>query len=214
MAVGPGDLAARLAHVRWVGGGSGAGKSTVARRLAATHGLEVVDTDAAMADHARRLTPDQAPALAAFAAMGMDERWVDRTPAEMLASFHWFRGEGFALIVEDLLALPTDRPVLAEGFRLLPRLVAPLVTRPNQAVWLLPTPAFRRVALEARGGLWDIAGRTRDPDRALANLLARDRLFTEHLVEETAGLGLATITVDGAADDDILVDRVRAALGL
>ncbi len=30
---------ARLRHVYWIGGASGAGKSTVARRIAAAHGL-------------------------------------------------------------------------------------------------------------------------------------------------------------------------------
>ncbi len=38
--------------------------------------------------------------------MDMDERWVHRNPETMLETFHWFRGEGFGLIVEDLLRLP------------------------------------------------------------------------------------------------------------
>jgi hypothetical protein len=52
----------------------------------------------------------------------MDERWVDRSPQTMFETFHWFRGEGFGLIVEDLLRLPPDQGVIAEGFRLLPQL--------------------------------------------------------------------------------------------
>jgi hypothetical protein len=57
--------------------------------------------------------------------MDMDERWVSRSPEEMLETFHWFRGEGFHLIVEDLLRLPAQPAVIAEGFRLLPHLVSP-----------------------------------------------------------------------------------------
>ena len=94
----------RLAHVRWLGGGSGAAKSTVARELARRCGVDVYDTDAAMADHARRLDPERAPLLQRFLAMSMDERWVLRDPAEMLETFHWFAGEGFDLVVADLLA--------------------------------------------------------------------------------------------------------------
>ena len=42
-------LVARLGHVYWIGGGSGAGKSTITRRLAAQHGLSVYAVDAEMA---------------------------------------------------------------------------------------------------------------------------------------------------------------------
>ena len=38
--------------------------------------------------------------------MDMDERWVNRSPETMLETFHWFHGEGFDLIVDDLLRLP------------------------------------------------------------------------------------------------------------
>jgi adenylate kinase family enzyme len=60
-----------LAHVYWLGGGPGAGKSTIARRLATDHGLRLYDTDRAMPDHARRGTPEDSPELARFAAMDM-----------------------------------------------------------------------------------------------------------------------------------------------
>ena len=52
-----------LTHVYWIGGGPGAGKSTIARRLAAGCGLHLYDTDEAMADHARRSTPEDSPEL-------------------------------------------------------------------------------------------------------------------------------------------------------
>jgi hypothetical protein len=78
----------------------------------------------------------------------------DRSPETMLETFHWFRGEGFGLIVEDLLRLPTEPGVIVEGFRLLPCLVKPLLAVPGHAVWLLPTPGFRRAAFESRGSLW------------------------------------------------------------
>ncbi len=71
-------LRARLRHVYWVGGGSGAGKSTIARRLAARHGLRVYATDEVMSEHAERSTPRDAPLLREFLAMDMDERWMNR----------------------------------------------------------------------------------------------------------------------------------------
>ncbi|GGM06758.1 hypothetical protein ACFFX1_27320 [Dactylosporangium sucinum] len=201
-----------MRHVYWIGGGSGAGKSTVARALAARHGLRLYATDDVMAEHARRCPPADCPCLARFAAMSMDERWLLRTPRTMLETFHWYRGEGFHLVEADLRAVP--QPVVAEGFRLLPSLVRPLLGEPHRAVWLLPTPRFRRAAFEHRGGLWQIAGRTSDPERALRNLLERDRMFTERLRAETAELGLRAIEVDGSLTSDELTTAVEEALGL
>ena len=103
----PADIAGRLRHVYWIGGASGSGKSTTARRLADEHRLQLYATDDVMPGHARRATPEDSPHLARFSAMSMDERWVARTPRKMLDTFHWFHGEGFDLIVEDLLQLPT-----------------------------------------------------------------------------------------------------------
>lgn len=209
----PDRTRAQLGHVYWLGGGSGAGKSTIARRLADELGLQLYATDNVMQDHVSRTTPGDAPLLAGFVAMGMDERWLNRSPQTMLETFHWFRGEGFNLIVEDLLSLPTDAPVIAEGFRLLPHLVEPLLAVPGQAVWLLPSPAFRRAAFESRGGLWSIAGKTTNPEKALSNLLERDRMFTDRLRQETTRLELRAIEVDAALTEDSLVDRVAKALG-
>jgi 2-phosphoglycerate kinase len=208
------SLPARLRHVYWIGGGSGAGKSTVARLLAARHGLRPYASDDVMPDHARRSTPDDSPQLARFAAMDMDERWLNRNPETMLETFHWYRGESFDLIVEDLLAMPERPGVVVEGFRLLPRLVRPLLNDPARAVWLLPTPEFRRAAFDARGSLWKIAGRTSDPARALHNLLERDRMFTDHLRAETAALGLRAIEVDSTVTKEDVATRVATAFGL
>jgi 2-phosphoglycerate kinase len=207
-------LRAQLRHVYWIGGGSGAGKSTIARRIAARHGLRRYATDDEMSDHASRSTPQDSPFLSEFKAMDMDERWVNRAPETMLETFHWFRGEGFGLIVEDLLRLPTEPCVIVEGFRLLPRLVKPLLTVPGHAVWLLPTPDFRRTAFHSRGSLWEIARKTSDPERALHNLLERDRMFTELLFEEAKRLDLRVIEVDSTMTEDDLTERVTETFGL
>jgi len=199
-------------HVYWIGGGSAAGKSTIARRIAAQHGMTVYSTDDVMADHARRSSREDCPLLHEFMAMDMDERWVNRCPKTMLDTFHWFRGEGFNLIVEDVLRLPRDPGVpgiIAEGFRLLPHLIKPLLSVPNRAVWLLPTPEFRQAVIDSRGGsAWGFLAKTSDPERALRNLLERDRMFTDILREETSRLGLAAIEVDTTMTEDDLVRRV------
>lgn len=215
MAADTAALRERLRHVYWVGGGSCAGKSTVARRIAAERSLQLYATDDVMPDHARRSTPEGCPLLYEFMAMDMDERWVNRSPKAMLETFHWFRGEGFHLIIEDLLRLPKEPAVLADGFRLLPHLVKPLLAVGSHAVWLLPTPEFRQAVFESRGGAqWGFLAKTTDPERALRNLLERDRMFTAFLRKETARLGLPAIEVDTTMTLDELITRVTEAFGL
>lgn len=210
----------RLRDVFWLGGSSGAGKSTTAAALAERYGLQLYATDDVMADHARRCPEAQCPQLHAFAAMGMDERWLHRSPQVMLETFHWYRGEGFHLILEDLMAVveagggPARPGVLVEGFRLLPGLVRPLLADPSRAVWLLPTPEFRRAAFESRGGSWQIAGRTSDPQRALSNLLERDGLFTDELRERVRAERLHAVEVDTSWTREQLLREVAVGLGL
>ena len=211
------SLRRRLQNVYWVGGGSGSGKSTVARRIAAEHGLRVYDSDDAMARHAARTSPEDGPLLARFVAMDIDERWVNRSPDEMLDTFPWFRGEGFQSIVEDLLNLPTDPPVVVDGFRLLPHLVHSLLASPGKAVWLLPSPEFRQAAFERRrpsGMPWAFLDGTSDPNRGLRNLLERDRMFTDRVSTDARRLGLQVIEVGTDLTEDDLASLVAAALRL
>ncbi|MDD9900262.1 MAG: hypothetical protein OXT65_04725 [Alphaproteobacteria bacterium] len=204
------DIRDQLRHVYWIGGGSGAGKSTVSRHIADKHGLQVYATDDVMPDHAKRSTPESCPLLHAFISMDMDERWLSRAPQEMLETFHWFQGEGFDMIVEDLLSLPADKPVIAEGFRLLPHLVAPLLARPENAVWLLPVTEFRKAVFADRWGEdGGFVAKTSDRAQALCNLLARDAMFTDRLQEETARIGMTAIEVNGALTVEGLAGRIE-----
>lgn len=209
------ELRARLQHAYWIGGGSGAGKSTIARRLADRYGWRLYATDDVMRDHAERTTAEDAPALHRFIGMSMDERWVKRSPEVMLETFHWFRGEAFGLIVEDLLRLPREPRIIVEGFRLLPHLVKPLLAAPERAVWLLPTPDFREKAFRSRsvpgeGFVW----RTSDPARASRNIAERDRMFTRLLGEEAGRLRLRTVQVDTTMTEDDLAEQVTSAFRL
>jgi len=205
----------QLRHVYWIGGGSGAGKSTITRRIVAEHGLQAYVTDDVMADHAKRSTPRDCPLLHMFMAMDMDQRWVSRSPEAMLDTFHWFRGEGFNMIIEDILNLPKEPGMVVDGFRLLPHLVKPLLADRSHAVWLIPTPEFRQAVLESRGGPKSgFIAKTGDPERALRNLLERDEMFTERLNDEVHSLGLNTIGVNPSMTEDDLSARVVRAFGL
>jgi 2-phosphoglycerate kinase len=197
-----------------VGGATGAGKSTVTRRLAERFGLAIYSTDAAIGIHGAKLSPTAAPLLEAFRRMSMHERWVQREPAEMYQTFPWFHGEGFDLLIEDLRSLPTTTITLVEGFRLLPHLARPHISQPHHAVWLIPTPRFRREAFAGRSRSDAFWLRTGDPERALENLLARDQMFTTVIAEDAKRNEMETLPVDGARSVEDTVSAVAKQFGL
>ncbi len=193
----PSEPRPRLSKVLWLGGGTDAGKTTVARCLAANYGLRLYEYDRTDRAHHERLA-ERSPDWASFLAASLDERWLHSTREELkeraLRSF----ADRMPLVIEDLEALAADGGrVLAEGFGLLPSLVAPLLSSRRQALWLLPTEAFKRESMLRRGKP-SFRDRVSDPERAFENLLARDRLLSEHVRTEAAKLGLTVLEVDGS----------------
>ncbi|WP_424528973.1 hypothetical protein ACOZ38_04680 [Sphaerisporangium viridialbum] len=211
------DLARRLAHVRWIAGGTGAGKSTLTRVLAERHGALVYDGDHAERGYIDRCTPQQQPYLCALLRTPLEHRWTGRTAEEIFQAMPSLHGETFGFVIEDLLTLPADRPVLVDDFRTLPGDVAPLLKRREQAAFLLPTPEFRRRALVARFA---------DPARAQANWgnsdhaialakrLARDELWDEEARRQALELDLPVLRVDGSRNVANLADELATMFHL
>lgn len=186
----------------------------MARRLAERFDLPVYSADAAIGVHSRSLSAAEAPLLAEFRRMSMDQRWVRRDTPTMYQTFPWFHGEGFDLLIKDLRAFPVSGVVLAEGFRLLPRLVRPYLANQRHAVWLLPTPQFRRTAFIHRGQRDAFWLRTSDPARALANLLGRDRIFNDAVAADAASNRLTPLVVDGSRSIEDEADDLAARFEL
>ena len=203
-----GSLAQRLAHVRWIAGGTGAGKSTVAGLLAARTDAVVYDGDRAEHTWNSRCTARDHPHMVANARLSRAERALlsPRERFERMASRH---GESIGFVVEDLLALPADRPVLVDWFGVLPHHVCPLLTWPEQAVFLLPTGEFRRRVLGAR---YADPARARanwggaDTAVAMANRLDRDALLDAEIREQATDLGLPVVDIDGTRDAESVAD--------
>jgi hypothetical protein len=165
-----------LAHVLWIGGAPDAGKTTVARLLAARRRWQWYSCDVHTQSHLARADPAQLPATYAKLGKSIDERWVQPTPEELLRSIVAINDERFPLILADLRALPTRPPILAEGPSLHPQLVAPLLTSRHQAIWLVPTEEFA-LASAARRDKPRGRDQASDPERYRRNLLERNRLF-------------------------------------
>ncbi len=118
-------MSQEFAHVRWIGGGTGAGKSTVTALLARGREVTVYDGDAGEAGYLARCTPERQPLLHALAGKSPRDMGVPPdevrgrlvpTPEEVVAAMPSLHGETFPLVLEDLRALPADRPLLVDDF--------------------------------------------------------------------------------------------------
>jgi hypothetical protein len=211
--VGPdGELWDPFGTVRralWIGGGQWAGKSTVARLLAARHGLTAYHYDYhdARAHNDRRIarrvalgepTADPDP----------DAVWVHTTPetmaAETLAGFP----VRFEWALDDLRALVSGHPIIAEGWGLRPELVAPIVDSPRRMVVMVPTPEFLQRQLRVLPRAAAVGHRVSDPLLAQRNRLGRDRMVAEHAARSAHRLGIRVLEVDGSHDVEAVADVV------
>jgi hypothetical protein len=198
-----------IRNALWIGGGQWAGKSTVARLLAQRYGLTAYHydyqdarghNDRRIAARVRRGEPPDGPSA--------DQAWLAGSPEQLatdtLASFE----ERFGWALDDLRALTTGRPVIAEGWGLRPHLVAPLIEAPDRMVVMVPTEEFRQYQTRVLPRAMRLGSRVSDPERAQQQRLARDRLVAADAVRTARECGIGVIEVDGSQDAAAVADTV------
>ncbi len=120
-----------LAHVLFIGGGPGAGKTSISRALAYRWDLQLYTIDHRTWEHFHRLG-------------GPEPDW-SRTPEQLADDFVAGSHRRWPLILDDLAALPSSPAAIVEGPFVLPELVPPGA----QAVYLVPSEEqIRRVRAE------------------------------------------------------------------
>ncbi|MGW5361953.1 hypothetical protein [Actinopolymorpha pittospori] len=197
-----------LPPVIWLGGGSGAGKTTISRAIAYRFDLAWYRIDAHGYAHRDRLIAN-GKLSADAAAETHDQRWLESTPEDLASSFIEGSEEEFPLILEDLRTMAADIAVIVEGPQLLPQLVAPYLSDPDCGLWLLPTPEFQRTALAAR---FNASQSTSDAERAQEKLLTRNSILDGRTRSEATALALRVVDVDGQRDLPTMIEHVTELL--
>jgi hypothetical protein len=120
----------------------------VATQLAKRYGLRLYSADTMTWQHRDRALAAGSAAARRWESLSPGDRW-EASPAELLEmSLHRERGP---MVLADLRALPHSPLVVAEGTTLPPSAVSGGAADRSRAVWLIPTPAFLRAQLAARG---------------------------------------------------------------
>jgi 2-phosphoglycerate kinase len=204
------DPLTTVRNALWLGGGQWAGKSTVARILAARHGVTAYHYDYhdARGHDDRRIAAQVRRGLAPVEP-DWEAVWLRTTPREMAEQVLAGFPERFEWALDDLRALVSPVPIVAEGWGLRPELVA-AVSAPHRMVVLVPSDAFRLEQAARLPRAARVGHRVSDPGRAQRNRLERDRLVAEDAVRQARRLGVRVIEVDGSAGVEATADLVAA----
>jgi hypothetical protein len=129
---------------------------------------------------------------------------VEQAVDDALATFV----ERFEFVQDDLRALVSPRPVIADGWGLRPELVVPLTSSPRRMVVMVTTEDFRQRQLRRLPRAGGLRRDVSDPELAQRNRIARDRLIAEHAVRNAERLNVRVIEVDGSRDAHSMADLV------
>ena len=204
-----------LAHVLWIGGSPCSGKSTISHTIARIYVFIDYHLDAWSSNHfARRIAAGDAEA-AAFLKMNMDQRWIER-PVEALvheAITSW--RDHFYQVIEDLQTLPKENCIIAEG-NFFPECVAPYLSSPHQAIWLIPTDSFcdqgrrrRWEELARRLKMHGVYDDGSDPEQRRRNVIARDCQLARYVKQQAETLHLPIYEVDGSRSREEMQELVE-----
>jgi hypothetical protein len=203
------DAFATLRNALWIGGGQWAGKTTVAGILSDRYGLTHYHYDY----HDSRGHWDRRVAAAArrgeaLADPGLAASYLDWTPEEAAADALAVFAERFAYVQDDLRALQSPRPVLADGWGLRPSLVATVAPDPRRMVVMVPTEGFRQSQIGRLPRAAALSRAVADPERAQRHRVDRDRLLAEDAVADARRHGVRVLEVDGSRDAAAMADVV------
>ncbi|MPZ99672.1 MAG: hypothetical protein GEU80_10120 [Dehalococcoidia bacterium] len=201
----------------WLGGGQWSGKTSVARLLAQRYGLTHYSYDAqdagAHLDRARQ-EPERFPVRARIAqavdAGTFAETWVTLSADALAEEARRSHMERFAMVLDDIKAMPAEEVVLAEGWGLRPELIIRFCDEQRRAAFLQPTESFRQHQIKTLPRAASLGMEVSDPALAQQHRVERDRMLAAEVAAEARRLGMLAIDVDGSVGIEGIATRLEA----
>jgi hypothetical protein len=185
----------------WIGGGQGAGKTTLSWHLSRANDLPLHRIDLWTYDHQARMP----------AGDSLDEQ-LARGPEAAADAFESHSRLRLKLVLDDIAARDLGKvPALVEGPQLMPGFATQ--APPGWCVWLLPDPARTRVTREERlANEETLAGRTVAGRSRAALVLRRDAILTSRIRERAVLTGKPVIDVPPSPDWQAIAAAIESAI--
>jgi hypothetical protein len=204
--------------VYWIIGGSGAGKSTVCREIAAAYGIPIYDMDAhVFDDYPQRCTGERHPALSAWFSAPDPFAWMLGLPENDFVDFNRAANAEFLdLLADDLAGTAPDQSLVIDGWITHPSLVVQ-VAPPGQIVCLEIAASTSAKAWEEhpdRRFMKEMVWRLPHPEQAWKRFLHTDALMTRTILDESRANGIRICHRDESTPVSATVAEVVTHLGI
>lgn len=136
------------------------------------------------------------------------DRWLEHTAEDLAASALRDFAIRFDWVLDDLRALVSGAPIVAEGWGLRPELVAPVARDPRRMIVMIPTESWRRHQLLVLPRASSFGPTVVDAQAALRQRLERNRLVAQDAVFSARRLGIRVMEIDGSLDAEAVADIV------
>lgn len=184
-----------MSFVYIIGGGPGAGKSSISEPLSKKYGFEYLRADDFVGEHQQEAAERKYPINNYLNSLKDHEQQLELiklTSKQEIAR----QEELFFILLKELRARRI-KEVILEGNCLLPRLVQERFEYPHKAVWLIPTLKFQKELYPKREWAEGLLNQSDDPVFTLRNWIKRDHEFNMVILEQAKKYKLPYRRVNG-----------------
>ncbi len=150
-----------------------------------------------VSEYLLRCTQLEQPMMFQYSKLSWNEIWSKPVDIQVTEVFHFYQ-EMFPFILDDLLKIEDDKPVLLEGAAFLPELLDGWPTNRSKVLFMRPTPEFQENHYRTRSWIQPIINSCDDPDLAFHNWMKRDELFGDEVSRQASNRELKVLVVDGS----------------